>query len=187
MKLLLASTLVALGLLGAGCGGGEDEESTETDAAFAAQMLPHHEHAIEMADLALETTSDPGVTQLAQGIIESQETEIETLESLLDRFGVSVEEPSPEVTTLNGGVIAELEAADGREFDEIFLKEMSAHHSSAVDMSGIEIAGGTDDETVQLAEGIQSTQIEEIGVMQELLGVEATAEHGSDSGGDGAE
>jgi uncharacterized protein (DUF305 family) len=185
---MIAPAILVVGLLGAGCGGSDDEDSTQTDAAFAAQMVPHHEHAIEMADLALQTTSDPGVTQLAQGIVESQEAELETLEGLLDRFGASVEEPAPEIATLNEGVIAELEAASGPEFDEIFLKEMSAHHSSAVDMSGIEIAGGADDETVQLAEQIESTQIEEIGVMQELLGVpEASGEHGSDSEGHGAE
>ena len=187
LKLLLIPTVVALGLLVSACGKSDDEGLTGTDAAFAAQMLPHHERAIEMADLALETTSEPGISQLAQGIVETQETEIETLESLIDRFGVAAEDPSPEVSTLNEGVISELESASGREFDEIFLKEMSARHSAAIDMSGLEIAGGSDDETVELAEEIRSTQIEEIGVMQELLGVEAATEHGSDSGGLGTE
>ncbi len=187
ITLLFAPIVLSLALLAGGCGGGDEEGTTETDAAFAAQMLPHHEHAIEMATLALEKSADPGVMDLAQGIIDTQEAEIATLEGLIERLNASAEEPAPEVEALNGGVIAELEAASGPVFDEIFLKEMSAHHSSAVDMAGIEIAGGTDDESVQLAEEIRSTQIEEIGVMQELLGVEATAEHGSDSDGHSAE
>lgn len=161
----------------AGCGGGED--STETDAAFAAQMLPHHEHAVEMASLALENSSDPDVTGLAEAIIDAQEAEIAELEGLLERFGGSVDDPAPEVMTLNEGVVAELEAAIGPEFDEVFLKEMSAHHSSAIDMAGIEIAGGSDGEAVELAESITSTQLEEIGTMQDLLGTApATGAHG---------
>lgn len=162
----------------AGCGGGDDE-STATDAAFVSQMLPHHEHAVEMASLALENSSDTGVLELAQGIIDTQVAEIDELEGYLERFGESVEEPAAEVMALNGGVIAELEAASGPEFDEIFLKEMSAHHSSAVDMAGIEIAGGSDEEAVALAESIKSTQLEEIGTMQELMGgASAVGAHG---------
>ena len=190
LKLIIAPALLSVGLLTAGCGEDDgDEGSTETDAAFVAQMVPHHEHAIEMAELALETSTDPGVTDLAQGIIDTQEAELETLDELLGRFDASVEEPAPEIATVNEGVIAELESARPAEFDELFLKEMTAHHSSAVDMAGIEIAGGADDDAVQLAEEIHATQIEEIGVMQELLGVpQATGAHGSepdsDSGSD---
>lgn len=173
-KAVLALTLLSVLAIGA-CGGSDEEgESAATDAAFSAQMLPHHQHAVEMATLAVEKGSDPGVTELAQGILDTQEAEITELEGFLERFDASAEEAADEVMALNEGVIAELDAASGPEFDEIFLKEMSAHHSSAVDMAGLEIAGGSDEDVVALAESIQATQIEEIGAMQELLGLSAS-------------
>ena len=91
------------------------------------------------------------------------------LEGYLEVFGEQPAEPEPAVMELNEGVIGELEAASGASFDELFLKEMSAHHSSAIDMAGIEIAGGEYEDTVAFAESIKTTQLEEIAEMQELM------------------
>lgn len=91
------------------------------------------------------------------------------MEGYLEVFGEQPAEPEPAVMELNEGVIGELEAASGASFDELFLKEMSAHHSSAIDMAGIEIAGGEYEDTVALAESIKTTQLEEIAEMQELM------------------
>lgn len=170
-RLLASLALVAGAILVAGCGGGDEEDFNQTDATFAAQMLPHHEHALEMAELATMKSSDPGVTDLAARIIDTQEQEIAELEGFLDVFETEAAEPAAAVMSLNEGIISELEAASEASFDELFLKEMSAHHSSAVDMAGIEIAGGEHEDTVALAEAIEATQLEEIGEMQELRGV----------------
>lgn len=168
-RLIASLTLITGMILVAGCGGGDEEDFNQTDATFAAQMLPHHEHAVEMANLATSKSSDPGVTALAEGILETQEQEISELEGYLEVFGEEPAAPAAEVMALNEGIISELEAASGPAFDELFLKEMSAHHSSAADMSGIEIAGGEYEEAVALAESIETTQLEEIGEMQELM------------------
>jgi len=116
-----------------------------------------------------EKSSNGGVTDLANGILETQEQELTDLEGYLEVFGEQPAEPEPAVMELNEGVIGELEAASGASFDELFLKEMSAHHSSAIDMAGIEIAGGEYEDTVALAESIKTTQLEEIAEMQELM------------------
>lgn len=168
-RLVASLAVIVAALLIAGCGGDDEENFNETDATFTAQMIPHHEHAVEMATLATQTSSSPGVTELAAGIIDTQEQEITELEGFLETFDGAVAEPAPEVMALNEGVIGELEAASGARFDELFLKEMSAHHSSAVDMAGIEIAGGEYEDTVALAESIEATQLREIGEMQELM------------------
>lgn len=167
---VLVAVLLGAGVVAAGCGSSDSEaDFNDTDATFAAQMIPHHEHAVEMANLAVKKSPSTEVRDLAQGIIETQMQEISQLQGFLDTFGADVEQAPAEVAALNEGTIAELEAASGPEFDQLFLKAMSAHHSSAVDMAGLEINGGDYDQAVSLAESIKATQIEEIGEMNRLL------------------
>ena len=44
-------------------------------------MIPHHEQAIEMSELALLNTTNPDVLQLAQQIKDAQAPEIELMKS----------------------------------------------------------------------------------------------------------
>lgn len=49
------------------------------DRAFIDEMTPHHESAIQMARVAQESTEDPEIRELARGIVEAQEAEIEQM------------------------------------------------------------------------------------------------------------
>jgi uncharacterized protein (DUF305 family) len=53
------------------------------DLDFLAMMIPHHEGAVEMARLALIHGTDPLVRKLAENIISSQTTEIQTMKRRL--------------------------------------------------------------------------------------------------------
>ncbi len=55
------------------------------DRDFAAGMIPHHQGAIDMANVVLRHGSDPEMRALAQAIIRSQEAEIATLRGFLAR------------------------------------------------------------------------------------------------------
>ena len=55
----------------------------ESDRLFLEQMIAHHRGAVEMAEVEIETGSDPAATELAQTIVTTQATEIEAMESLL--------------------------------------------------------------------------------------------------------
>lgn len=67
----------------------------DPDADFLAMMIPHHEGAVEMARLELVHGRDPLVRQLAEGIIASQQTEIEAMQARLEilRYRGAVGEP----------------------------------------------------------------------------------------------
>lgn len=67
---LLAATLAA-------CGGAKDYN--DADVAFAQEMVPHHEQAVEMAGAALRTSKDADVRALATQIRAAQDPEIETM------------------------------------------------------------------------------------------------------------
>ena len=49
------------------------------DEAFIDAMIPHHQSAIEMAQVALENSDNPKVKDLAQNIISAQQREIEQM------------------------------------------------------------------------------------------------------------
>ena len=74
----------------------------DPDADFLAMMIPHHEGAVEMARLELVHGRDPLVRQLAEGIIASQQTEIEAMRArlgIMRRRGPAAE---PEFPALGG-------------------------------------------------------------------------------------
>ena len=50
-------------------------------------MVPHHEQAVEMADLVADRSTDPDVQDLATRIQAAQGPEIDTLNSWLESWG----------------------------------------------------------------------------------------------------
>jgi uncharacterized protein (DUF305 family) len=59
-----------------------------TDADFAALMLPHHQAAIDMAKAELVNGKDPQMRRLAQEIITDQQSEIELMQLWLKQYPV---------------------------------------------------------------------------------------------------
>ncbi|MFQ1004416.1 DUF305 domain-containing protein [Modestobacter sp. SSW1-42] len=148
-------------------------EFNDADVAFVQGMLPHHEGALEMAQLAEGRAQDPRVLDLASRIEAAQEPEIETMTGWLQAWG------QPESGGMGGmdhgamgGMdmdMSGLEAASGTEFDRMFLKMMSEHHQQAVDMAKTEISDGENADAIALAEEISTSQAAEIEEMQTIL------------------
>ncbi len=76
------------------------EDADPFDQAFVDEMVPHHEGATAMAEAALPEMEDPEIRELAEGIIATQEREIEEMNAFrVDEYG----SPVPESGADGGG------------------------------------------------------------------------------------
>ena len=64
------------------------ESSGKADADFLLMMIPHHQSAIDMARIQLESGEDEETRTMAQAIIDTQEAEIAQMRAMLERMGV---------------------------------------------------------------------------------------------------
>ena len=60
------------------------------DMAFARGMLPHHKGAVAMAEVQLKYGKDPEMLQLAQEVIDAQQSEIEQMQKWIKANGGQV-------------------------------------------------------------------------------------------------
>ncbi len=163
-------------LLLAGCGQvlGENAapstaQVTSSEQMFAEMMIPHHEQALEMAELAPSRTENPKVLAIAEKIKSGQEPEILLMEGWLDGHGGHSDHAGH---TMDGMLtetqIEELRASSGAEFDKLFLQGMIQHHEGALEMLSM-IEESKFPEAIALKKQIETAQKAEIAEMRELL------------------
>lgn len=56
-----------------------DRGTEEVDKSFIEMMIPHHQGAVEMAQMAVKKAKNPEVRKLAESIISDQNREIEQM------------------------------------------------------------------------------------------------------------
>lgn len=196
-------TLAAAGAVLAGCGG-SDTTTTDTpvsgaavapsstsaaapeafgdaDVAFVQGMIPHHEQAVEMAELAPGRTDNEQVLTLASDVATAQRPEIDQLTGFLRTWGVDPSAAPPADGDMGGmdhggtgGMMTDADLAtlgtlSGAEFDRQWLSMMIAHHEGAIEMAETERTDGENPDARALAEQIVSSQRDEIGRMAALL------------------
>ena len=164
MKKLLVVLASLLTLMG--CSTNSDSGYSSADIMFAEMMIPHHQQAIEMSDLALQNSKDPEVLKLAQQIKDAQAPEIEEMKS----WGASSDAHMGHMMDgmLSDDEMADLRMATGPEFDRLFLEGMIKHHEGAIDMAEMVIDSRKAD-VAALAKAIIEAQRTEISTMKELL------------------
>jgi uncharacterized protein (DUF305 family) len=160
---------------------------TAADIRFMSTMIHHHAQAIVMAKMAPTHGASDAVLRLTQRIINAQTDEIAMMSRWLADRNQPVPEPNPagEVMEMSGtmhtmlmpGMLTEeqmkqLDAAQGREFDRLFLTFMIQHHRGAVQMVQelVSHRGAANDETVfKFAADVNVDQTTEINRMLEML------------------
>lgn len=158
--------------------------SVTTDAAFAQSMIPHHQQAVEMADLALAPNSgaSPEVQALATQIKNAQGPEIDQMNQWLQAWRVGSGNASHDMGGMDhdmGGItmtgmmsgkqMDRLMKASGTNFDTLWLTMMIEHHEGAIQMAEQVAASSSNPEVTALAEQIIIAQQDEINQMRQML------------------
>lgn len=139
-----------------------------SDAAFVDAMVPHHEGAVEMAQVALENAEHEEIRQLSREIIDGQQAEIERFGQIRGRLGGSpMEGMSEEEMNQMMGMTDARELAGQRPFDRAFIDAMIPHHESAIAMANVVLEEGGDPEIREIAQGIVDAQEAEIAQMEQ--------------------
>ena len=136
-----------------------------SDERFIDAMVPHHQGAIDMANVALENAEHPELQQLAQNIIADQQREIDELKAIKERlYGTAAvpTEADPEEMKMMGMMADPKELANQQPFDRAFIDAMIPHHQSAIDMANVAFEQTGDAEIKNLALGIVTAQQQEI-------------------------
>jgi uncharacterized protein (DUF305 family) len=155
---------------------------TQADVDFMKGMIHHHAQALLMTSLVRERSASPDIPLLARRAEISQQTEIETME----RWLIARDEKPPDEKDhrtghgpggglmpgmVSAGKLARLAAAEGREFDGLFLEYMIRHHRGALTMVRRLAAakGGAEPEIGLFTRHVEADQNIEIDRMQDLL------------------
>ena len=153
-----------------------------SDQRFIAAMIPHHQGAIAMAELALRKARRPEIRALAQRIISSQSQEIGQMRQWYQQwYGAPV--PVLEAyahggmgmgghgmgmgiggTSRPGTDLAALSRA--QDFDRAFLSEMVAHHRMGVMMAAMAQIHTRHLELLDLEQAMVRVQSSEINQME---------------------
>jgi uncharacterized protein (DUF305 family) len=138
---------------------------------FIREMIPHHDDAVVMADLALAQAEHPELRQLAAAIKQVQTDEIALMR---DWYQAWFRAPVPP-SMMSGGMMGMMGGMGGhnpstidgaRPFDKAFIEEMVPHHAMAVHMSAMTLRAAEQPELRALLQSIISSQTAEIAQMR---------------------
>ncbi|MGW0583350.1 DUF305 domain-containing protein [Streptomyces sp. NPDC002920] len=148
----------------------------DADVTFAQMMIPHHEQALEMAELADDRASDSEVKDIAAKIEKAQDPEIKTMTGWLKSWNKpTAAESMPGMDHGSGdGMMSDadmehLTSMKGAEFDKMFAEMMIEHHNGAISTAQDEQKNGKNADAVKMAGAIVEGQSAEVKQLQSIV------------------
>lgn len=154
------------------------------DYAFATNMIPHHEQAIELAAMAPDHSTDAELIALAAKISAEQEPEIRALRVFLVQWDENPDDKTSQgddggdggdgghgtmAGMVDDATMAKLQSLNGAEFDRLWLQSMISHHQGAIEMAKAEVANGQNEDIKRMAQTMIDAQQAEITQMNQML------------------
>ncbi|MCA5894448.1 DUF305 domain-containing protein [Isoptericola sp. NEAU-Y5] len=165
----------------------------QADVDYMTQMIEHHLQALDMSVLAPDRAQDDQVLAIADRINDVQGAEVHGLVAWLQERDLPVPVDTDELEgqgdgsgprvpdgghdhaggtmpgMLSQAQMTALAAADGAEFDRLYLEGMVQHHLGAVEMSVTVLDEGENERVGELATDIGASQEAEIGRLKDIL------------------
>ena len=148
---------------------------TGADVMFLQMMIPHHQQAIDISNIALKKSKDSELLALANTIIEAQTAEIVQMKTWLNGAGATTD-MGHSMTGMGGMLddaeLSALSAASGKNFDLLWLKGVIGHHDGAIHMTTM-IRDASNPDIKTFGENVvkdQSAQIVQMNAMLKRIG-----------------
>ena len=182
---LLLAALVSLGInrgdrdgfMGMGHHGSSNQHNsrssdyTGADIMFLQMMIPHHQQAIDISNLAMKTSKDAELLALAKIIARDQAAEITKMKAWLADAGAGMDmghSMDGMGGMLSGAELSALNAEMGTKFDILWLKGMTGHHDGAIHMTTM-IRDASNPEIKAFGEKVITDQSAQIEQMREMI------------------
>ncbi|MFC8128922.1 DUF305 domain-containing protein [Streptomyces sp. NPDC057302] len=149
----------------------DDDTPNSADFSYTQMMITHHGQALTMTELAPKRAESTKVKRLADRIAAAQRPEIGAMKGWLKNHG-GAKKQGHEHGTMPGmatdGQLKQLRAAEGKAFDELFLKLMITHHNGAITMATDALSEGNNIQVEEMANDVIAQQTAEIGRMRKM-------------------
>ena len=159
------------GHMGHGSSSSSNANYTGADVMFLQMMIPHHQQAIDISNLAMKNSQDPELLELAKIIARDQAAEIKQMKIWLKAAGGS-EDMGHSMDGMGGMLndddLAALSAATGKDFDVLWLKGMTEHHDGAIHMTQM-IEDAQNADIKAFGTKVINDQSEQIAQMKKML------------------
>ncbi|MFI6264752.1 DUF305 domain-containing protein [Micromonospora sp. NPDC051006] len=155
------------------------------EAGFARDMTAHHAQAVEMGLIAFQRATDPEVRTMGGDIASGQQGEIGTMQTWLRLWGLDPTGSQPRMAWMSDGAslvkdglmpgmatpaeMTKLRAAQGREFDLLFLNMMVTHHLGGIHMIDGLLDASDEQDVVRTAQTMKNTQQTDLTNMRNAL------------------
>lgn len=149
--------------------------SGDVDYDFVVGMIPHHQGAVDMSKILLESgQADPELAELAEEIITAQSDEMAFMETWLrenpepqpdDRAADIIEAYRASMMTMMGSMHSQRDA----DINTRFVTGMIPHHQAAIEMAEVVLEYSDDARLRNMAEAVVREQNREISEMRDWL------------------
>lgn len=152
----------------------ETYKGEEFDRYYIANMIAHHQGAVDMAKRAQTNAKHPELKTMANDIISSQSSEITDMTSWQKTWGypasngdMMIDHSAMGMEDGMAAMTQQLEGKTGDDFDKLFIQLMIKHHTSAIDMSKPAATNAQHQEVKDLATAVIMAQTKEVAQMKQ--------------------
>lgn len=100
-----------------------DHMGASTEEEFIANMIPHHQEAVDTATIIVARTQNAELRKIATGIIFAQKTEIALLNSWMKSWY-----PNSALKMSYMPMMRDLSKLSDHDLDDVFMEDMIKHH-----------------------------------------------------------
>jgi uncharacterized protein (DUF305 family) len=146
-------------------GGNMMNNGSISERKFIEEMIPHHQEAIDTANLLVTKGDNPEMKKLAQSIVDGQQKQINDMKTWYKNwYGVDYKDDG----TYKPMMRSNLASLSGTALDRAFLEDMINHHMGALMMGQTVVPNLQHQELVDLVKNIAETQSSEVITMRIL-------------------